>query len=179
MNENELKCNIEVAVSDASKKSGIYTDSTFRDDVKFACQSFLNKCKQVCSTRYNTSIHKTLKALSTDKSIKVCKFDKGVGVCVMNSEDYYTKLDTIVSDCTKFVELDMLDDNKPPWCVLESRVQYYCNTYLKKTFQGQLTRVSYYTASGLWPWKVVWLSQGAQKWYSCSPCEFNDWFTNL
>ena len=159
VNENGLKCNIEVAVSDASKKSGIYTDSTFRDDVIFACQSFLNKCKQVCSTRYNTSIHKTLKALSTDKSIKVCKFDKGVGVCVMNSEDYYTKLDTIVSDCTKFVELDMLDDNKPPWCVLESRVQYYCNTYLKKHFKDNLRGYHTIRPVGCGPGKLYGLAK--------------------
>ena len=47
-------------------------------------------------------MHRTLKKLAKDNSIKVCKFDKGVGVCIMNSDDYYTKLDTIVSDDTKF-----------------------------------------------------------------------------
>ena len=134
VDENGLKCNIEVAVCDASKKSNAKADSTFRDDVKFACHSFLNKCKQVCSTRYNYSMHRTLKKLAKDNSIKVCKFDKGVGVCIMNSDDYYTKLDTIVSDDTKFVELEMNDGTKPPWCVLEDSVQYYCNRYLKKHF---------------------------------------------
>ena len=161
--ENDLKCNVEVAVNDASRKTNIYTDSSFRDDVKFVCQSFLNKCKQVCSTRYNISMHRTLRKLANDKSIKVCKFDKGVGVCVMSSADYYDKLDTIVCDSTKFVELDMFNDQKPPWCVLEGRVQYYCNKYLKEHFKENMFVYHNIRPVGCGPGKLYGLAKVHKK----------------
>ena len=49
--------------------------------------------------------HRTLQNLSRDKSIKVCSFDKGNGLVILNSSDYYEKLDAIVNDATKFTTI--------------------------------------------------------------------------
>ena len=43
--------------------------------------------------------------LNKDPNIKVCKYDKGNGIAIVNTEDYYGKLDEIVNDKSKFVEL--------------------------------------------------------------------------
>ena len=59
----------------------------------------------ICSKRVNQSLHNTLYKLSKDPNIRVCKYDKGNGIAVMNTEDYFGKLDEIVNDKSKFVEL--------------------------------------------------------------------------
>jgi len=43
----------------------------------------------------NRDLHRTLKQLREDQDIKMCKFDKGNGVVVLNSEDYFRKLETL------------------------------------------------------------------------------------
>ena len=46
-----------------------------------------------------------LGALSKDKSIKICKQDKRNGLVILNSNEYFKKLDEIILDQTKFVEV--------------------------------------------------------------------------
>ena len=70
--------------------------------IKVAFYSFTASCKRVCSSRSNQHFHETVSGLSNDKDIKVCKFDKGTGVCVLNSRDYFSKLDVIIDDSSKF-----------------------------------------------------------------------------
>ena len=65
---------------------------------------YITLCR-VCSKRSNQSVHNTLRKLSNDSLIKVCKFDKRNGVAILESEDYYAKLDKIDNDKTKFVEI--------------------------------------------------------------------------
>ena len=43
-----------------------------------------------------------LKKLGKNNNLKICKPDKGNGVVVMNSNDYFRKMSTILSDNTKF-----------------------------------------------------------------------------
>ena len=65
----------------------------------------MNEAKILCGNRSNQALHQSLKSLAKDESIKVCKFDKGRGVLILNSNDYYSKLDSIISDSTKFTEI--------------------------------------------------------------------------
>ena len=46
----------------------------------------------------NQSLHNTLYKLSKDPNIRVCNYGKGNGIAVMNTKDYYGKLDEIVND---------------------------------------------------------------------------------
>ena len=79
--------------------------SAFRDEVKGVFRSFMSASKNVCSSRVNRSFHETISHLSNDKDLVVCQFDKGNGVCLMNSGEYIDKLDTIINDEDKFVEI--------------------------------------------------------------------------
>ena len=44
----------------------------------------------------------TLKKLGKNRDLKICKPDKGNGVVIMNSNDYFQKMNTILNDNTKF-----------------------------------------------------------------------------
>ena len=68
-------------------------------------QKYILNAKQRCSFKRNQFLYRTLRSLSRSFDIKICKFDKGRGVAVLNSEDYYAKLDLIVSDTSKFGEI--------------------------------------------------------------------------
>ena len=138
VNEFDIKCNIENTVDHAVNLSNIQTDSDFRDEVKIATKSFLNKSKQICSSRINQFLHKKLSRLRKDKKIKICSLGKGNGVCIMNSNDYLKKLDTIVHDKNKYTKLDF-DINstdhdickKAPWIKKEDSIKYYVRTYIR------------------------------------------------
>ena len=138
-NEIQLKAMLEQKASYCAWKQGVTTDLKFRDDVKLATGMFFNAAKNLCKSRQNIRLHKTLHKLSKDGKIKVCRLDKGNGVCLMNSDDYFTKLDSIVSDETKFQEVkyDLTKETlsncaQAPWIKAESSVKYYLNTYVKK-----------------------------------------------
>ena len=51
-------------------------------------------------------MHKTLSDLRKDNNIKVCPLDKGNGVCVMNTVNYFEKLDSIILNEDKFIKID-------------------------------------------------------------------------
>ena len=82
-----------------------YFNQEFKDQIKYYFQKFINCSKQVCATQNNQAIHRSLLNLSKDSDIKVCKLDKGRGVAVLNSVDYFSKLDSIIYDSTKFIEI--------------------------------------------------------------------------
>jgi hypothetical protein len=104
--------------------------SIFRDKVKYAVNSFLASCKTVCSARTNKTLHRVLSDLRSDETIKVCSFDKGNGIVILDSQDYYNKLDLIISDASKFVEIAQSDadqtiiDN-------ETSIQNYVYKYIR------------------------------------------------
>ena len=131
VDEYDVKCKIENAIHQVVDISKIQTDSTFRDDVKVITHSFLSKAKQLCLSRVNQYLHKTLNRLRKDKHIKLCSLDKGNGVCILNTADYYRKLDSIILNEEKFVNLDV-DLNatdhdtlkKVPWIKKEDSIKY-------------------------------------------------------
>ena len=74
--------------------------------------------------------------------------DKGTGVVVMDSDEYYSKLDVIVNDSSKFKKLSFPDDYAKASLIISKQrsVSYYVNTYLKddygfdKKFRANLTQ---------------------------------------
>ena len=74
----------------------------FRDEVKGLLRAFLSNARNTCSTHVNNAFHSAIEKLAGDDRIKICKYDKGNGVCVMNTWEYYNKLDNIVNDTSKF-----------------------------------------------------------------------------
>ena len=65
-------------------------------------QKFITNASSKCSTKRNHFIHRTLRSLSHNSDIKICRFDKSKGVAILNSNDYISKLNSIVNDKSKF-----------------------------------------------------------------------------
>lgn len=68
--------------------------------------------------------------MSKNENIKVCRFDKGNGVVILDSDDYFDKLDNIVLDQTKFQEVQIVND-RHPIIANEITVQNYLRTKVK------------------------------------------------
>ena len=108
-------------------------DATFRENIQRVFLSFMSACKKVCSVRGNRALHKALSSLSKDDSIRVCSFDKGTGVCVLDKSDYFSKLDVIVNDTSKFERVVTTRSNaKHPVLKRQEGVREAINTLLKK-----------------------------------------------
>ena len=136
---------LERKASYCAWKKNVKTDLEFRDEIKLATGIFLNAAKNLCKSRQNVRLHKTLNKLSSDSKIKVCRLDKGNGVCLLNSKDYFEKLDSIVSDETKFnvVQYDLNKETtgncaKAPWIKAENSIKYYVKNYIKNLVDSSI-----------------------------------------
>ena len=103
--KDKLKISFEKLVYTLKRNTNIDMDNATKDDFKFLMKKFTENSQRACSTRINQSLHHTLSKLSQDSTIKVCRFDKGNGVAILNSRDYYEKLEKTVNDQSKFTEL--------------------------------------------------------------------------
>ena len=133
--QDEVKTNIEKLIYSLKRKNpNIPIDDEFQDQTKFYLKRFLTESDCLCSTNQNQSLHSTLRKLSQNEKIKihVCQYDKGntCRVVVLNSEDYYSKLDHIIDDPTKFIKVDP-DGKVHPIIAKENLINYYINKYLK------------------------------------------------
>ena len=76
--------------------------------------------------------HATVDRLSKDNSIKVCKFDKGNGLVLLETDDYYAKLDVIINDTTKFRKVDVDQNDKHPLVKKENSIKRLFISILQK-----------------------------------------------
>ena len=139
----------------------------FRDNIKFALKTFIGKAKGVCNTRSVQAFHTTLRALANDKNIKVCKFDKGVGLVVLDSDNYYEKLDTIINDTSKFTQIEYNESSEHPIATEEKSVQNYLRRYFKTSMDSQLYSKSY--PSGSSPGKLYGMCKVHKENYPMRP----------
>ena len=128
--KDKLKISIEKLVYSLKRNTNTDMDDETKDELKFLMKKFTEDNHRACSTRMNQSLHCTLHKLSQDSKIKVCRYDKGKAVAILNSTDYYEKLDKIVNGRSKFVELQ-IDSNKHPLIAKENSLAYYIRKYLK------------------------------------------------
>ena len=90
----------------------------------------------------------------------MCKFDKGKGVALLNSEDYYAKLDVIVNDASKFVEIYTENQSNHSIIAKERCITYYIRKCLKEF--GKET-VKYLIPSGSTPRKLYGFTKCTRK----------------
>ena len=64
--------------------------------------------------------------MSLDKSIRITSPDKGKGLVIMRTQDYHSKLETILSDCSKFSLCHETEEK------LVQRLELKLNTFLRK-----------------------------------------------
>ena len=76
-------------------------------------QKFALNAEHQCASKRNQFLHRTLQSLSNNTDIKVCKLDKGRGVAILNSDDYYAKLDNILADKSKFIKINTEQEIHP------------------------------------------------------------------
>ena len=81
--------------------------------------------------KFNRTLHKILDTLKRDYNIKVCKFDKGNGTVILDSDDYYKKLDKIVLDDTKFKEIDTKKTKTHPVINKENTIKRFLAKFIK------------------------------------------------
>ena len=72
--------------------------------------------------------------LADDSSICIIPHDKGNGVVIMDRDDYYRKLDAIITDSSKFVKI-IVDEDCPkskPVVLKHNSIKYYIKKYIPK-----------------------------------------------
>ena len=129
---DKIKINIERTLNEVTWRTNSRVDFTFKEDIRNLYYKFNNESKMLFQYKKHCAFHNTLRNLSRDDSIKVCSFDKGTGVVVMSSKDYYSKLDVIVNDMSKFKKLNIADDFEKASLIISKQrsVKYYVDTYL-------------------------------------------------
>ena len=138
VNIDEIKVNMEKATWIASKRMDKEIDAVpndFRHKIIHAVHSFSNVVRNICGSKKNTRKHYVLKRLASDKSIRICKFDKGTGVCILNSTAYTNKLQSIISDTSKFQEVCVDNKKKPkdhPTIKKYEKIKRYISKYITK-----------------------------------------------
>ena len=129
--QDEVKTKVEKLVYSLKRKNpNIHIDDEFQDQIKFYLKTFLTEWNRLCSTNQSQSLHSIPCKLRQNENIKICQYDKGNGVVVLNSEDYYSKLDHIIDDPTKFMKV-ITDRKVHPIIAKQNSINYYINKYLK------------------------------------------------
>ena len=108
---------------------------------------FSTNAKTVCSLYKNHVLLKILKNLANDNTIKICKFDNGKGTAILNSSDYYSKLDSIVCDQSKFVQVNQ-NVKVHPLISKEKSITYFVCKYLKSYDSEEIQKL-YHLAANL------------------------------
>ena len=139
IDEVAVKSQIESQLNRICARNKIKLSYDNKSKLREAADCFLHESKSVCSTRKNQALHRTLKALSSNTDIKCCKMDKGVGVVILDTKEYFSKLDIIVQDESRFKELEynlesattIQQCSKAPWILKESSISNYIRKYIR------------------------------------------------
>ena len=138
LNHIKIKSHLECKLNYALKLSSSHPDGIstfphdFKDEFKAKTNAFFKNAYNICTSSNNKKLHHTLTKLRNNKSIKICKYDKGNGVVILDSDDYYAKLDTIINDsykfhCTASTEKDIVN-----YVIkTENSLHYILNRYVK------------------------------------------------
>ena len=88
-------------------------------------------------------------------NIRICSFDKGNGVAIMNSKEYFEKLDKIVLDKSKFEEISVNPNASHPVIKNENSIRKYLRNNVKEFVSKKVHDAIY--PSGSQPGKLYGL----------------------
>ena len=125
--------------------------------MKHATQSFIKASRHICDSRRNQSLHRTLLELKKDTSIKICFYDKGNGVLIVNSDEYYDKLNEIVLDRSKFTEVKVNPKLAHPIIRNENKIKNYLAKHVKDCISK--SEYEFIVPSGSQPGKLYGLGK--------------------
>ena len=130
--KDKIKTNVEKLIYTLKRNTDVTVNEELKVEFKFLVKRFTNDAERACSERANQFLHRTLRSLARNADIKLCKFDKGNGLAILEAKDYFLKLDKIIEDRSKFVEVKWQDDTIHPIIQKENSIAYYIKRYLKK-----------------------------------------------
>ena len=137
INPLQIKSNIDSQINKICYFNKVNLTFDDKNMIREATNKFTHEAENICNTKQNRHLHKTLRNLSNNNGIKICKMDKGVGLVILNENDYCQKLDNIICDRTRFTRLDYnINTNKvqdcmnSPWIVKENKIIRYCRQHL-------------------------------------------------
>ena len=117
-------------------------DPTTIDRLRHLKLSYTNAAQSETTRFSNKALHRILRNLRNNDNIKICKFDKGNGIVILNSTDYFRKLDDIVLT-DKFIEVPCIDIEHHPILKLEKSLQYFLRINVKSHIDKSVYDVIY------------------------------------
>ena len=131
VDELGIKYSFERFFGISSSRIDNNSQQQFLDGLRHLSTSYIHNAGNQCRRISNRYLHRTLRKLKKNDSIRICKFDKGQGTVILDSVDYYNKLDNIVYS-EKFEEVNVdSDPKKHPVLKTESSIQYFLKRYIK------------------------------------------------
>ena len=138
VNPLTMRANIDDRVRKICKFNNILLTYDSKASIREATDRFIHEAERVCNTKRNNFLHRTLRQLANNDDIKVCKMDKGVGVVIVDTPDYYQKLDVIIDDDDRFELLNyninttnIKECDMAPWIRKEDSIARYCREYIR------------------------------------------------
>ena len=154
VDEIKMVSNIDSQIRKICFKNNINLKFDTKNNLRKSTEKFIKSADEVCKSKINRLFHRTIKNLKNNKSIVICKKDKGTGTVIMNKNDYYDKLDSIIKDTKKFkvINFNIQEDktnycNLSPWINQERKVMYYCRKYIKNLVSDMEYKNIYPTGS--------------------------------
>ena len=126
----QFKVGIEKCMYSIKRKKFIVIDDHFKNNLKFICAKFTDIAKRACSFRNDIALHRCFNSLSKDRSLRVCKPDRGNGIAILNSDNYKSKLERIISNKTEFSKVIIKPNKLHPVISKEKSIEYAIRKYL-------------------------------------------------
>lgn len=108
---NKIDIHIQVQLEKLINRLGPKVKYTHLQELRSSLFDFHKSIKYLNSLPKQKKYTKVIKHIKNNDNIKVLKFDKGQGVAILNTNDYLSKLHTIVDDASKFSLVNSNSDN--------------------------------------------------------------------
>ena len=149
-----MRANIDNKVRRICRDNNIQLTYDSKALIRETTDRFIHEAERVCNTKRNRALHRTLRQLANNGDIKICKMDKGVGVVILDTLDYYQKLDLIIKDDDRFELLDyninttnIHECDLAPWISKENSIARYCRNYIRPLIDDNTYFRAYPTGS--------------------------------
>ena len=103
---NNIKVPIQVQIERLLYILGTSVQKNHCNNLSHCLHDFHKQIIQKNRSPLQKHFKSTVNDLKKRSDIKICRFDKGQGIAVLNSEDYIKKLQNIINDTSKFIEVE-------------------------------------------------------------------------
>lgn len=138
-----IKTSFEKLFYSLCKDNPVINNTESKTFLRSSINKFISNANNHCKNRINKQLHLTLSNLRNNKSIKILRFDKGNGTVILNPDDYINKLNTIISDGSKFkIYQQSKNKKKHPILAIEDDISNQIKKILKPNLdKEQLSKI--------------------------------------